>query len=452
MVAAAVLALLLAPLVLVLDRIGVPVRLLLGVTAAVGMGGFCLAALSGGTMRLPVYLTAGRGLSGATAGLGFAIATPLTAVWADTLATAAGLLAFSLILAPAIRASGAVSLPTFLAARYGGRALRLLAAVLVVGAAPVLAAASLAKAADAVSLALPLAPATALSLCVIAIVAPLAAAGTSGLVRGAIVAALVALLASFFVLTVGYWTGTGPMSSVGPVDARNLGSPHAVAILATVFALPSLASLSAALREPSQGWRAAVWAALACLALGLGIAAIPAGEPAQPLAFAAMAGAALRVVAPLAVSLALVCAAGVALGYDLPGRRDRLRVSTSRRFAQLRLAMIVMASTAGWIAARFAPSLAQWNDFAEAALVAGVLPTVLLTLIRRSAGPGAAGTAMLLGLGSAALAYDPRVWGPAGPPASFAIVGLVVGLAAGLAVSFIAPASRPLPAEDDAAL
>lgn len=114
--------------------------------------------------------------------------------------------------------------------------------------------------------------------------------------------------------------------------------------------------------------------------------------------------------------------------------------------------MIIMALAAGWFATRFAPSLAEWKGFAEAALVAGVLPAVLLTLIRRSAGAGAAATAMLLGLGSAALAYDPRVWGPAGPPASFAVVGLVLGLAAGLAMSFIAPAARPRPAEGDAAL
>jgi hypothetical protein len=219
-----------------------------------------------------------------------------------------------------------------------------------------------------------------------------------------------------------------------------------------VFALPSLACLSVALGEPARGYGAAVWAALACVALGLGISAIPAGEPAQPLAFAAMGGAALRVIAPLATTLALICAAGLALGYDLPGKRDRLRVSTSRRFAQLRLAMIVMALASAWIAARFAPLLAHWKDVAEAALVAGVLPAVLLTLIRRSAGPGAAATAMLLGLGSAALAYDPRVWGPAGPPASFAVVGLVIGLAAGVAMSFIAPAARPPAAEGDAAL
>lgn len=319
MAAAAIVVLLLAPLVVVLDRIGVPVRLLLGVTAAIGVVGFCLAALSGGTMRLPVYLTAGRSLAGATAGLGFAIATPLTAVWSDTVATAVALFAFGLVLAPAIRASEAVSLPSFLAARYGGRALRLLAAVLVAGAAPVLAAASLAQAADAMSLALPLARSTALSLCVVVIVAPLAAAGTSGLVRGVIVAASVALLAALVVLAVGQWVGADPLRAAGSIATRSLASPQVAGILVAVLALPSLASLSAALREPSQGWRAGVWAALACLALGLGIAAVPAGTPAQPLAFAAMAGAALRVVAPLAAALALVGAAGVALGYDLPG-------------------------------------------------------------------------------------------------------------------------------------
>jgi Na+/proline symporter len=450
--AAAAVALVLGALVVVLDRIGVPPRLLLGVTAAIGVLCVALAGLSGGTMRLPAYLTSGRTLTGASAGLALAIVTPVTTVWPETLVSAAGLLLFTLAIAPSVRAAGAVSVPTFVQARYGGRSLRFLAALLVAPSALVLGAISLTQAADALAFALPLSRTTALALCAAVIVPPLAAAGAGGFVRGAMVAAIAAGFAAGVVLGLSVWAGTVRLGLDALTDVRGLAAGRAAALATTMLALPHLACVAAAASGPRQARESAVWAVIGCLVFGLGLASIPPGEPGPPMLFAAVAGAVLRVLAPLAVATALIGAAGLALGYDLPGRRDRLRVSTSRRFAQARLAMIVMGIAAPWLASALPGLLARGREFAEAALVAGVLPLVLLTLARRAAGPGAGATALIAGLGSAALAYDPRVWGPAGPLAPYAVVGLALGLAAGVAMSFIAPSARPLPSADDASL
>lgn len=445
--AALLAAALLAPLVIVLERIGVPAMVLIGFSAGTALAATLVAGASGGTMRLPLFLTGGRAFGGF--GLGVAAAALVQgAVPAGQAAPAAAALALTILVGvPAMLRAGAVSVPTFLAARYGGRSLRLFAAILVAGGAFVLGAAHLARSAAALMAVVPLGAGVALTLCTLLPMAILVPAGMRGLSRAVVVAGCLSVITADIILGLRLLPG-----SVGlpPLPGLAIGTPAGIAaVCAAILVLPVLGPLATAANGPAATREGALWAVVV-VALSALAALAPSGPPSV---FAGVAASVLSVLAPLATATALLGAAGVAVGYDLPGERDRLRVSTSRRFAQLRLAMAVVCLGAAITVARQAgPLAASWSGFAEAALVAGVLPPLLLTILRPSAGAGAGATAVLLGLAGAALAYDPRVWPGGSAPVSFALVGLVAGLAGGLLVSLVAPRARPVAARGDAAL
>jgi Na+/proline symporter len=439
---------LLAPLVVVFDRIGVPGMVLLGFVAGTALVVTLAAGASGGTMRLPQFLTGGRSFGAFALGLAFGAMMPGAVTPSQALPAAAALALVLLVGAPAFMRSGAVSVPTFLAARYGGRSLRLLSAMLVAGAAFVLGAGQLARAATALAAAVPLGPTATLALSALVAVAVLVPAGTRGLARAALVAGCLMALAAL--VAIGLHLALPGATGVPRVGQLASGSAAGViAVCAAVFGLPFHVPLATAAGQASVTREAAAWAVL--VAVLAAVAVLP--WPGAPPVFAGAATAVIGVLAPLATATGLLATAGVGLGYDLPGERDRTRVSTSRRFANVRLAMLAVSLGAAVLVTRQAGPLAEtWSGFAEAALVAGVLPPLLLTLLRPAAGAGAGATALLLGLAGAALAYDPRVWPGGSAPVSFALAGLAAGLLGGLAVSFVAPPARPAPPRGDAAL
>ncbi len=442
-----------APLMVVLERIGVPALLLLGLTAALAMLLVVLGAASGGTMRLPVYLTAGRDLGGVAAGLAFAACLPAAASLGTVAWQGLALGLAILVLGPVLRRSGAVSIPTFLAARYGGRSLRFLTALLLAPAACVLGAAGLSTAARALQATLQLGAGTALSLCTVAALIVLVPGGGRSLARAAVVAGFLLLVAAAIVVGLSFWSGLlpGERGLTGLLLATPAPLPALAGLLA-VFAMPQLVWVASAVNEPADLREAAGWGVLATILAGLSLMAAPASAGGPVLVFAGVASAVPRVLGTLLAAVALLGSAGLALGYDLPGRRNRRRVSTSRRFAQLRLAMIVAVLAATGLCVTRGPELAAWTELAATALVAGVLPPVALTLLRAKAGPGAGFTSLVAGLGVAALALDPRIW-PAGVTAlSPALAGFAAGLAAGLLLSFVVPQARPPAPEGDASL
>ncbi|MFO1149503.1 MAG: hypothetical protein U1E62_14095 [Alsobacter sp.] len=442
-----------APLMVVLERIGVPALLLLGLTAGLAMLLVVLGAASGGTMRLPVYLTAGRDLGGAAAGLAFAACLPAAASLGTVAWQGLALGLAILVLAPAIRRSGAVSIPTFLAARYGGRSLRLVSALMLAPAACVLGAAGLATAARALQATLPIGFGAALALCTVAALVVLAPGGGRSLTRAAVVAGFLLLVSAAAVVALSLWSGVLPGER--GLAGLLLSTPSPLAALAgllAVFAMPQLVWVTSAVGEPADFRQAAAWGLVATVLAGLSLMAAPAGGGGPALVFAGVASAVPRVLGTLLAAVALLGSAGLALGYDLPGRRKRGRVSTSRRFAQLRFAMIVAVLAATALCVTRAQDLAVWTELAAAVLVAGVLPPVALTLLRPRAGAGAGFTALAVGLGVAALALDPRIW-PAGITAlSPALAGFSAGLLAGLAMSLVVPAAKPPAPAGDAAL
>jgi Na+/proline symporter len=442
-----------APLLVVLERIGVPALLLLGLTASLAMLLVVLGAASGGTMRLPVYLTSGRDLGGVAAGLAFAACLPAPASLATVAWQGLALGLAVLVLAPALRRSGAVSIPTFLASRYGGRSLRLVSALLLVPAACVLGAAGLATAARALQSTLPVGAGAALSLCAVAALVVLVPGGGRSLTRAAVVAGFLLVVSAAVVVGLALWAGLLPGER--GLSGLLLAAPSplpALAGLLAVFAMPQLVWVSSAVGEPADLREAAGWALVATVLAGLSLAAAPAGAGGPVLVFAGIASAVPRVLGTLLAAVALLGSAGLALGYDLPGRRNRRRVSTSRRFAQLRFAMVLAVLAATALCVTRGPDLAIWTELAGAVLVAGVLPPVALTLVRPRAGAGAGFASLAVGLAVAALALDPRIW-PAGVTAlSPALAGFSAGLLAGLVLSLVVPPARPPAPDGDAAL
>lgn len=443
-----------APLLVVLEKIGVPALLLLGITAGLAVFLVVAAAASGGTMRLPTYLTAGRGLGGAAAGLAFAACLPAPPAAGAVIWQAVALALAVLLLAPAIRRSGAVSLPGFLAVRYGSHALRILSALVITLAGLALGAAGMASAARSLQVALPLGSTGSIALCASAAFVVLLPGGGAGLTRAAVVAGFLLLVAAGAVVALAAWTG-GPSAGAAAIGPALLQKPAPLPVIGAVLAVlaaPQLAWIAVATRDVQDLRPAAGWALVATVLIGIGLAVQPQPGGSTALVFAGIAGAAPQVLGVLVAAIALLGSAGLALGYDLPGRRAAWKAPTSRRFAQLRAAMAVTVGVATALVALRRPELSAWAEIGGALLVATVLPPLALTLLRPSAGAGAGFGAMAAGIAAGALALDPRIW-PAGTPVlSPAIAGFVAGLVVGLLLSLVVPSARPAEQSGDGAL
>lgn len=134
-----------AGLVALLDRVGVPERLVAVLTPAAALSGLAVVGLLLRTMRVSRFYAAGRAVPPAYAGLAlaslatslflpFVMPLPSGASFAGLLmGFGAGLAAAGLLVGPLLRKTGAFSLPDLLAARFPNLALRL-GTVVVVGA------------------------------------------------------------------------------------------------------------------------------------------------------------------------------------------------------------------------------------------------------------------------------------------------------------------------------
>lgn len=423
----------------VFERLGAPGPVIAGLATALVLLVIAVAGLTGGTMRFPVFLTAGRTLSPLAGGFAIGGATT-TAFGGDTLSTAAGLVLAALVVAPALRRSGMPGLAGWLGWRFSDPLIRTAAALSVVAVAVLAAAARLADIGVALVSGLGLAPVSALALAAGACAIVVLPCGLRGAVRGALCAAVVALAALPVAISPG---------ALGAAAAQASGSFGTVAWLGVAAAMlaPHVAVAASACRSPSDARLSVLAAAAVVVVFGIVLAA----GPAPGRLFGTVGAVALRLSLDLAAAVALVAAAGLALGFELRGRLDRRRRPMSRRFATLRLATAAIIVAAAWLAAQDPARLAGAAGIASVILVATVGPPLIIGLATARGGRWSGLLACVGGLATAALLLEGRL-APDVTHEGAALAGLAAGLLAGLLpVLFVR--ARPLPPPvDDASL
>ncbi|MCP8938112.1 hypothetical protein NK718_06260 [Alsobacter sp. SYSU M60028] len=441
-------------LAVVLARIGLSPQIMVALLAGLLVAGAALGGALGGTMRFGVFLVGGRALPPVP--LGLAMATGWAALATGPAGRPAGMLGLGLGLAlvlalvgPAIRRSGAPTLPMFLRHAFRSPALRAVAAAVVASAGVLLGAERLLSFYDAAAPLFGLGRAASGVLLFALIATILAPGGARGLALALLALGTAGLVA---VASIAWWRGGAGLATPAAWTAGGLDwTVTQAAAAAMTVAAPHLATLAGSARHPADLRRALVPALLAALAFGAAAALAGPGATLGPT----LALALLELALDLACAAGLLLAAGSALGFDLPGRAKPRRRSLSARFAWLRLATLLVAGAAAWIAAS-RPDLVRGLSAAAAAVLAAALaPPALLAALRPGSSPGSGLAACLAGLATALALLDGRVaalgevaaWLAAEPGAA----GLVVGLACGGAVA-LATARRPPrpPIEDEA--
>jgi hypothetical protein len=418
-------------LALVLDRIGVPALLLATLATVIATACVLLAGVTGGTMRFPDFLDAGRVMSGSSGSLVFAmVAAPAFGLGSGA-PVAVGLVLLAMAGGRILQASGAAGWADYLRIRYGSRPLSALVACLAAGAGLALASAGSARLVDLVSAATGIGRGAAAVVCCGIILVVVVPGGAKGLVRAALMAGIIGLACGGILTVVsvraGVLRGTDLYAVFSGIDWI------APALLAAM--LPSTAMAVGTSRNPGAASRGLLGAALLVLILDL----------VTPTAGAGLIGAAAPAVLAFAgtfTAVAGLClAAGAAIARDLPGPPARY-TPLSRRFAGMRCATALAVVVAGWIGAH-RPDLAQvaWEP-AGAILLAMVLPPVFTGLLAPRARGLAAWVAILAGAGVAG-AVQGGLLALSGGPALAGVWGAAAGLAAGLAAGAIFPARRP---------
>lgn len=423
---------------LVFERLGAPGTVIAGLATALVILVVAVAGATSGTMRLPLFLTAGRALSPGVGGLAIA-ATATTALVAAPLSAAVGLALAGLLVAPALRRSGTPGLAGWLGWRFADPLVRATAALTVAATCLLAAATRLAEVGAALVGGLGLAPAAALGLAAGACALVLLPGGVRGLVRGALCGALVAAIA----LPVA--TSPGAVSVAMAQTAGSFGSVGWFAVAVALLA-PHAALASAACRSPADARLAFLTAAAGVVLFAVALAAAPTQG-----VFGTVGAVALRLALDLAAALGLIGAAGIALGYELRGPLDRRRHPTSRRFATLRAVLALAVVAAAWLAAQEPARLAAALSTAVAVLVATVGPPLVLGLATTRGGRWSGVLGCVGGLATVGLLLEGRL-APDVTAEGAALAGLGAGLLAGL-IPALALRSRPLPPPvDDASL
>lgn len=426
-------------LLVVLERVGTPAGLLGALAGGAVLILACVAGLASGTVRLRRFVTGGRELPGAAASMALAVSWPLACPGVPPMAAVLGLAVAALTVAPAIRASGAASLPAFLG-RGAGRSGRLVAALVVAATAIALGVSATTRAAVTLATALGLSrPASAIVVgLVLAMV--LLPGGLRGATRAAMVLAIPALGALALL-----WGSSGSPS--WPPAPDPVAWPEQVMLGLTVFGatlvLPSAMGVAVALRRPTDAGSAWLWAAL--LVAIAALAPVPAAG-----AFPALAVWLVGLIAALAAAALLLHAGAVALAVDLAPAPDGRRLAESGRFAALRATtLMLIAGAAVWAAM---PGLPDPALPAVALATAALLPAVGLALYRPVSG-WVLVAALAGGAITAAVVLDGRLGdtphgiGAAGVLGAFG--GLLLGLAAAL-LPGARPQELPRPFADDA--
>ncbi|MCZ8100388.1 MAG: hypothetical protein O9972_21065 [Burkholderiales bacterium] len=420
---------------IVFERLGAPGVVIAGLATALVLLLIVFAGLTGGTMRLPVYLTSGRAMSVTAAALAIG-ASAATALGGGAAATTAGLLAAALLFAPALRAAGMPGLAGWLGHRFGDPMLRMLAAFAVAAVAILAASARLGDVGAALAAGLGLPRSVAAMLAAGACALVLLPGGLSGAVRAGLCAALVA-------------AATLPVASSAAAMAdavsRVSGTGDVAWLAVAVAALsPQVAVSVSACRSPADARLALLGAAAVAGVFGIALAA--GGAPGG--LFPAVGGVALRLSLDMAAMIALLHAAGAALGYELRGRLDRRRHPTSKRFAVLRLVTLCCIVAAAWLSLQDAARSAAMLSTATAVLVATVGPPLLIGVLVARAGRWGGLLACVGGLATVALLLEGRL-APGVDLEGAALAGLAAGLLAGLLPTLLMRAApRPQPVDD----
>ncbi len=424
----------------VFERLGAPGTVIAGLATLLVLVVVAVAGLTGGTMRLPVFLTAGRSMS--VAALGLAIgASATTAFGGGPFVTAAGIAVGGLLLAPSLRGAGVPGLAGWLGHRFGDPMVRMLAALCVAAVALLFAAGRLGDIGTALGAGLGLSRPVAVALAAGACALVLLPGGLRGSLRAALCAALVALAALPVASSAGAIAAAASQGLPGPLDAAW------VAAAAAVMVSPQVAQSISACRTPQDARLALLLGACVTAFFGIGLAAgqSPGGV------FPAVGAVALRLSLDMAAAIALLCAAGAALGFELRGPLDRRRHPMSKRFAALRATMALCIIGAAWLATQDAGRLAAIREVATAVLVAGAGPALLIGVMIPRAGRWGGLLACVGGLATVGLLLEGRL-APGMDPAGATLAGLAAGLVAGLVPTLLMRGSPRLPPVDDASL
>lgn len=482
----AVLLVVVVGILAILDRAGTPAGLPASFLAVLALLLPVAAGLLSRTLRLSDFLLAGRTLAPRWNGLALAagaftgvyflgLAGPGLALGKDAIVflagPAAGLLLMALFLAPAFRRSGAVTIPDFLALRYGGTAPRLLGALVLILALTALAAAELAAIGGMAGRFLGFSPTLAIWLGALAALAAALFGGMRGvaaaqmalfvLVAGAVVlpAALVLAPASGLGIPLprSFGAALAAIEARGPAAAGFLAAfshpgfdrLNTLALFACLAAgtaaMPHLLVRTGAAAHP-RGARRTAFAGLVFLCLLY--AALPvhavfaewiaeAAPPRQsaPLAMLAkLPAVAIAVFVAGALAAALASVAGLlhglaaSIGHDLHFSILDRNAQPGRRLIFTRAALIAMALVTAAAATRIADPL----RFAAEALslsAAALFPVLLLSSWRstdRLAATAGMAAGLLVTLAALASGSGPG-WLGIGTPAA-GVFGLVAAL------------------------
>lgn len=297
-----------------------------GIVAA-ALGGTTLIAIaaigiSAGTMQASEFYLAGRSLPAAQSGVASAAAaisgliflglaasyfsdTGIAATF--TVGICLGLMALAVGIAPFVRKSAAFGVVDFLGIRYGGRSVRIGAAVVAIAALLAALTAALATAALVTSILFAISGAAALTIVVAVVIASTVMGGLRAVTRSAVaeyIVMAVAFVAPVAILSLREYSLPLPPLSFGLAakdaallalaSGRDLAPPLPAALAATsgtgpftifamvlvlaagIAALPFLVLRSATVRGADRARRSAAWALLAILVVALAAPAYPA--------------------------------------------------------------------------------------------------------------------------------------------------------------------------------
>ena len=435
-------------LVAILERIGLPQFLVPPLVFAPTLVAFAALGVAMRTMLFAEFDAAGRAVP-LPANV-VAIGTTVTGVVVSGveqlvvgLGCAIGLFAAGLMIAPALRTSGATTLAAFIG-RHHGRTARAAGAIVTVGCCLPAAVALVDGASRGISAALAVAPSHAIQ----AVVAVLFCASVFGGLRGLSAANLVAgavlvigAAVAVLFLVLGIPAGSYDRSVAG-------GGQNALLLALTAliggFALPPLGQRFASAVSAEEARRAAHWAALFVAVLAFVLPA-PSFDRATMFGTSAVGAsllAAAVVAAMLAAAIAFVFAMANTLSNDLHRAFLAPREAASRQLIMARLLVTIAIAAVARLSAEAAiapPVLVMWTITLAAA---GLAPILILRTIMRVGGTAAAigmaaGTVVPL-LNLLGSPYDPM---QGSASAAVALGGVTIGLmataAAALAASFL---------------
>ena len=431
------------------------------------VGGALAAAaafgLSAPTMRLADYFAAGRSAGAFHNGLAMVAGLAFLAFFGVTsldftadgdgavliLGPTIGILIAGLLIAPAVRRTGALTVPEYLAGRLGGSFVRPVALLVLVAAGGPLLAALMMAFGRLASYFVAISYGAAVFVAVVAILAATILGGARGLLRSLSVQFLILFVAYLLppvLLAVREYGLPAPAFLVGqtlhalgqesgaPVDAAPevvRSAADSLRYIALVVwlalgaaALPHLLTPAIALREAHLTRKSVAWATVFCIVLftvapgyavfarltDIGIFALPkiTGMPFFLIALLVAGGLAALTAAAAGLALALANAIGHDLYYSFVDRR----APQGRRLVIARLLLIAVAALAAWFAVSSDTPPMPLAALSFSFAAAGLLPALIATAWWPRATALAVAAGMAVGaLGASAYVLAARLYG-----------------------------------------